>query len=1652
MLGREAKMAPSPTSSPTSRAGTPKATVVVDLRGSASRRPMRAAAVKAKASQRAVRASSSGDDDDDEEEDDDDHDDEESTPKPVNKTRQRPTPKSRYQNTQSDDASLFSLVASSNANNASLNTAVAEWIDEWANTQSRNQAIQDIILFVVKCTGNSGTVPMDSILNEDLITETLEELQKKIESTDNYPLIAKRAGSSATASATRKPASASKFRSNLTHFWSRWFTQLAHLPENSPMYANPSDDDDDDDTPSTVFDTVKAWLMSMSSSSYRSFRHTATTVSLLLMSSLCDTCATLVHDRAALLRQLETAKGTRASQLDRDIAVLTARTETLERHMGDFFDSVFIHRYRDTDPVIRAECIAALGGWIATHPDVYLDASYLRYVGWMLSNDAHGVRLAAVDALRVLYETPERVGALRAFTERFKARLVEMAVREVHPATRVAALKVVMACVESGLVGDEERLALLALLFCEDAGVQGLVGGFVAKAIVEEVIPAALEDAAAAVGEEGESAEEVRREWVRWKAVAAFLVEIAGKVEENVALSGAPNSSTPANSSSTSSFALKDSQSQNQSQSQQEDTNTDLDEEVNEDDLEDEERDFMIGRLRFLSEVRDWCFASQPVEASASKITVLGSANMKSAVTSLYDDLEILKEWESGLEYLSTDLSVTSEADNASQIVMRIQTLSPDEELCLALMLNAVLGQASDSSTGESKRPREGDEEGSTKVSRALVKFLPRLLKKYGNEYEGVGHRILIEVVKMVRQLNVVVYLELRLLKAYESLLDDLITIFLRQSDATILREFERTFAGLTGGNNIAPSSRPTTPAKNKRALAMETTNTEASSAGLYQSAKQKLEDTVEEHVTTQLASCVRKLQTAPAFGVDAVAEVEAVLKRVKALGFVIDLSKISFKVGKGGRDGGIWTSIAEILEDAENMLVKSYAASATRMELLDADDEIGVPEEVKLAQNVAKTICVLLETLSLDAVYALHNFMDGQPHEDVELSDELSGKLRHISKLSELLLSDDLEASFAVGAKLTASQTLVELNTALYIMSARVPALLSCGILQETQEMLVSHCMEVFECVGIVDPHLKGRLARQLCLRDPVLRRLKPLALDSPSCIDAFSCSLLRLASGLCILICGGVLKAPYSAQIAQFVGISERDAGTSFLDLPVPDVPIDLPAAFVKARLFGPHFDQVAEHVLQRLGIDKIKRYFARFEVKNEDNEPSVSVDVVGGVIEETVGIFENSLMQSFELYLTRKVDSLKPMEALARLLIAKIKTWPTILVGDGDDHLYLQATATRALLLLLRSAINKMADVSQAHVVSGNRSLAEVTEAWAVWGAVGGCISAVVSAFGVKYEAQPEDDGIVTTEDVLEYASNCLAAKGIRPSDSDAMWNAYWSFVTALEKGKSNIKKDRKRKAGKGGSPSSANAKKAKRTPSVKVQKEKAQAKSKAATKKAQQQFQSASQIENSDDEDDPITRPVQPSRSTALNVGDEIEEDEEEGEEEEEEEEEVPLVRPNRGSRKATAAQRRESNAGGYEEEGEEKLQTRGSKNDMYMDKGNETDDTNEKRVQVKLATRNYRGSTVSESPRSKSSTPAKPTSFLGKRSSDMRARQSRSSGSEISKQQSDVGEISEEDMEQHDEPNDDDDSENGVGSNRSSSPESQMPRAVKRVRL
>ena len=115
------------------------------------------------------------------------------------------------------------------------------------------------------------------------------------------------------------------------------------------------------------------------------------------------------------------------AQLEKESARLRERSEKLDGCIQSLFEGVAMHRYRDSNEELRATCAAAIGSCIAKLPETFLKESYLKYLGWMVSDTSSVVRATAVGKLVGVYKACGfESEALSHFTARFEGRFVEM--------------------------------------------------------------------------------------------------------------------------------------------------------------------------------------------------------------------------------------------------------------------------------------------------------------------------------------------------------------------------------------------------------------------------------------------------------------------------------------------------------------------------------------------------------------------------------------------------------------------------------------------------------------------------------------------------------------------------------------------------------------------------------------------------------------------------------------------------------------------------------------------------------------------------------------------------------------------------------------------------------------------------------------------------------------------------------------------------------------------------------------------------------------------------------------------------------------------------------------------------------------------------
>ena len=335
--------------------------------------------------------------------------------------------------------------------------AAANWLK--AYNQNNINAMCELVNFILKCTGCDLQIEASDIEDVDNVPNKLGDLQDEYQQARvvDYPLVS-------------KSKEYVGFRSVITAFFN---ALIKAIHTSGTLYED-----------TALYENVQAWVATMSSASIRPFRHTATVISLAMTTALCEVARDVLSTISTTRNQVEIEKKKkslnkgRINGMEKLIAADETKLEAVETVLKDEFDLVFVHRYRDVDSKIRAECVNALGTWILTYRKMYLEGQYLRYLGWVLSDTVSHTRSEVIKQLRLLFKNSKNIGALRAFTDRFRPRIIEMAVRDAEAGVRVETIELLDRLREAELLEPDDIDAVGKLIFDTEPRVRKAVARF----------------------------------------------------------------------------------------------------------------------------------------------------------------------------------------------------------------------------------------------------------------------------------------------------------------------------------------------------------------------------------------------------------------------------------------------------------------------------------------------------------------------------------------------------------------------------------------------------------------------------------------------------------------------------------------------------------------------------------------------------------------------------------------------------------------------------------------------------------------------------------------------------------------------------------------------------------------------------------------------------------------------------------------------------------------------------------------------------------------------------------------------------------------------------------------------------------------------
>ncbi|KAM3866989.1 cohesin subunit SA-1 [Diretmus argenteus] len=353
-------------------------------------------------------------------------------------------------------------------------TVVDEWLDSYK--QSREAGLLELINFIVQCCGCKGVVTrdmFDNMQNAEIISSLTKEFR---EGSENYPLC------------TPGPQW-KRFKAGLCEF----VRVLVRSCQNSLLYDQ------------YLFSSLMDLLTGMSDSQVRAFRHTSTLLAMKLMTEVMEVAVNVstqlqISQRRYDLENAQDRAPARLEVLQATISELQENREVLSSLMHSTFRGVFVHRYRDHMPEVRAVCIEELGKWLSEDPEDFLNDGHLKYLGWTLNDKQSPVRLQCVLALQMLYQEKDFIGRLELFTSRFKEIMLCM-VRDKDPdvAVEIVHLLLLIHQKTEGGLQDSECDRIYPLVFASHRGLASAAGNFLYNNI-EKVIASDYQESWTTVG------------------------------------------------------------------------------------------------------------------------------------------------------------------------------------------------------------------------------------------------------------------------------------------------------------------------------------------------------------------------------------------------------------------------------------------------------------------------------------------------------------------------------------------------------------------------------------------------------------------------------------------------------------------------------------------------------------------------------------------------------------------------------------------------------------------------------------------------------------------------------------------------------------------------------------------------------------------------------------------------------------------------------------------------------------------------------------------------------------------------------------------------------------------------------------------------
>lgn len=369
-----------------------------------------------------------------------------------------------------EDTYLFQAL---NDSESSIVELATEWIEQYKS--GKDIAKRDFINLLLNAAGSFTQIEEHDVANNDSASDTIGEIQTffKRQKIHEFYLISK------------KP----EFK-HLKKNYIEFVTQIVNISdEKGLLYDNVKlneDEDDEDEEEAEIFEDTNViedmlvWLSSLSVSSIRALRYVSTLCLYTIETTLCKVIEKMNTSLEVFKKQMVTESSkkqqnktvkSRIEQINRNIETYTNQSMILDSFIQDILNTTFIHRFKDIDPIIRADSMSSLGEWMDIYPEFFFKVTYLKYLGWVLSDENNQVRVQVVKTLvKLLKNRTVAIGSgLRQFLERFKGRVIEIAAHDVDVHVRLSSINLLVEINKNGSLEDSEIASIVKLVTNNDS-------------------------------------------------------------------------------------------------------------------------------------------------------------------------------------------------------------------------------------------------------------------------------------------------------------------------------------------------------------------------------------------------------------------------------------------------------------------------------------------------------------------------------------------------------------------------------------------------------------------------------------------------------------------------------------------------------------------------------------------------------------------------------------------------------------------------------------------------------------------------------------------------------------------------------------------------------------------------------------------------------------------------------------------------------------------------------------------------------------------------------------------------------------------------------------------------------------------------------